>query len=312
MSTIADDSAGEGQQGVEPPDEAPKPNVRFADSVPDHEDHEESAAAPAEEAGAEEEEEVDPEAVVESSPDGKYSRYAEILGRGAYKTVYRAFDEEEGIEVAWNQVKVNVSMSKQEGDRLEQEINILKTLNNKHIIKLYQSWVDDDGRTYNFITELFTSGSLRQFRKKHKKLDMKAVKGWARQILRGLVFLHGHEPPIIHRDLKCDNIFVNGSMGQVKIGDLGLATVMLNAQKAQSVIGTPEFMAPELYEEHYDEKVDIYAFGMCLLELVTFEFPFKECQNSAQIFKKVISVRPSPGRTDMTFLRPLCALRGRT
>lgn len=53
----------------------------------------------------------------------------------------------------------------------------------------------------------------------------------------GLSYLHSHEPPIIHRDLKCDNIFVNGHLGEVKIGDLGLATVMQQAN-AKSVIGT--------------------------------------------------------------------------
>lgn len=55
--------------------------------------------------------------------------------------------------------------------------------------------------------------------------------------------------------------------------------------------GTPEFMAPELYEEEYNELVDIYAFGMCLLELVTFEYPYVECANAAQIYKKVTAVR---------------------
>ena len=53
------------------------------------------------------------------------------------------------------------------------------------------------------------------------------------------------------------------------------------------MLGTPEFMAPELYDESYDEKVDIYAFGMCLLEIFTKEVPYSECANPAQIFKKV-------------------------
>ena len=57
--------------------------------------------------------------------------------------------------------------------------------------------------------------------------------------------------------------------------------------------GTPEFMAPELYEEDYNELVDIYAFGMCLLELVTLEYPYMECSNAAQIYKKVVSVSGS-------------------
>lgn len=65
---------------------------------------------------------------------------------------------------------------------------------------------------------------------------MKAVKNWARQILRGLAYLHSQEPPIIHRDLKCDNIFINGNHGEVKIGDLGFATIM-QQPIARSVIG---------------------------------------------------------------------------
>lgn len=79
-----------------------------------------------------------------------------------------------------------------------------------------------------------------RYRKKHKYVEMKAIKGWARQILHGLVYLHSHKPPIIHRDLKCDNIFVNGNQGEVKIGDLGLAIVM-QQPTAQSVIGNIYF-----------------------------------------------------------------------
>lgn len=54
--------------------------------------------------------------------------------------------------------------------------------------------------------------------------------------------------------------------------------------------GTPEFMAPELYEEHYNELVDIYSFGMCLLEMLTSEYPYSECTNAAQIYRKVTTV----------------------
>lgn len=49
-------------------------------------------------------------------------------------------------------------------------------------------------------------------------------------------------------------------------------------------------MAPELYDENYNELADIYSFGMCMLEMVTFEYPYSECRNSAQIYKKVSSV----------------------
>lgn len=53
-------------------------------------------------------------------------------------------------------------------------------------------------------------------------------------------------------------------------------------------------MAPEMYEEKYDEAVDIYAFGMCILEMATSEYPYSECQNAAQIYRKVTNVRLRP------------------
>lgn len=50
-------------------------------------------------------------------------------------------------------------------------------------------------------------------------------------------------------------------------------------------------MAPELYEENYNELIDVYSYGMCVLEMITSEYPYSECTNPAQIYKKVISVR---------------------
>ncbi|XP_017982763.1 PREDICTED: probable serine/threonine-protein kinase WNK4 [Theobroma cacao] len=227
---------------------------------------------------------------VETDPSGRYGRFEEILGKGAMKTVYKAIDEVLGMEVAWNQVKLNeVLRSPEDLQRLYSEVHLLSTLNHDSIIRFYTSWIDVDRKTFNFITEMFTSGSLREYRKKYKRVDIRAIKNWARQILQGLVYLHGHDPPVIHRDLKCDNIFVNGHLGQVKIGDLGLAAILRGSKSAHSVIGTPEFMAPELYEEDYNELVDVYSFGMCVLEMLTSEYPYSECSNPAQIYKKVTS-----------------------
>ncbi|XWS13062.1 hypothetical protein CRYUN_Cryun36dG0005200 [Craigia yunnanensis] len=227
---------------------------------------------------------------VETDPSGRYGRFREVLGKGAMKTVYRAFDEVLGMEVAWNQVKLNdVFRSPEELQRLYSEVHLLKNLNHDSIIRFYASWIDIDHRTFNFITEMFTSGTLREYRQRYQRVDMRAVKNWARQILHGLAYLHGHDPPVIHRDLKCDNIFVNGHLGQVKIGDLGLAAILRGSQHAHSVIGTPEFMAPELYEEDYNELVDVYSFGMCVFEMLTSEYPYSECSNPAQIYKKVTS-----------------------
>ncbi|EHA8592483.1 hypothetical protein COCNU_contig69553323G000010 [Cocos nucifera] len=99
---------------------------------------------------------------VEVDPTGRYGRYNEILGRGASKAVYRAFDEYEGIEVAWNQVKLyDFLQSSADLERLYCEIHLLKTLKHKNIMKFYTSWVDTSKRNINFVTEMFTSGTLR-------------------------------------------------------------------------------------------------------------------------------------------------------
>mmetsp|Transcript_3436 Transcript_3436/g.13069 ORF Transcript_3436/g.13069 Transcript_3436/m.13069 type:complete len:1013 (-) Transcript_3436:1305-4343(-) len=216
----------------------------------------------------------------------RYSR-RELIGVGAFKTVYKAYDAEEGREVAWNQVKLS-NVKKQSREKILSEIAILEQLHHDRIMSIYDSWESEDGKCLVFITEIMSSGTLKDFLNKAKKIKMRNVKKWCTQILQGLHYLHKTDPhPIIHRDLKCDNIFMNGNRSEVKIGDLGLSISMKDKKFAVSVIGTPEFMAPELYDEHYTEKVDIYAFGMCVLEMVTGDYPYCECENPAQVYRRV-------------------------
>ena len=66
--------------------------------------------------------------------------------------------------------------------------------------------------------------------------SVKVIKSWCRQILQGLHYLHTLEPPMMHRDVKPDNIYINGNLGEVKIGDLGLATI-LATDCAQTMTG---------------------------------------------------------------------------
>ena len=79
----------------------------------------------------------------------------------------------------------------------------------------------------------------------------------------------------------------NGFGVQVKIGDLGLAAIVDKTHTAHTILGTPEFMAPELYTETYTESVDIYAYGMCVLEMVTREMPYTECESVMKIYTSV-------------------------
>ncbi|XP_040008841.1 serine/threonine-protein kinase WNK2 isoform X2 [Xiphias gladius] len=244
-------------------------------------------------ASEENEEEAEMKAV-STSPGGRFLKFDIELGRGSFKTVYKGLDTETWVEVAWCELQ-DRKLSKVERQRFKEEAEMLKGLQHPNIVRFYDFWESPlkGKKCIVLVTELMTSGTLKTYLKRFKVMKPKVLRSWCRQILKGLHFLHTRTPPIIHRDLKCDNIFITGPTGSVKIGDLGLATLKA-ASFAKSVIGTPEFMAPEMYEEHYDEAVDVYAFGMCMLEMATSEYPYSECQNAAQIYRKVTSgVKPA-------------------
>ncbi|XP_061909540.1 serine/threonine-protein kinase WNK2 isoform X2 [Entelurus aequoreus] len=245
-------------------------------------------------AASEETEEEAEMKAVSTSPGGRFLKFDIELGRGSFKTVYKGLDTETWVEVAWCELQ-DRKLSKVERQRFKEEAEMLKGLQHPNIVRFYDFWECPlkGKKCIVLVTELMTSGTLKTYLKRFKVMKPKVLRSWCRQILKGLHFLHTRTPPIIHRDLKCDNIFITGPTGSVKIGDLGLATLKA-ASFAKSVIGTPEFMAPEMYEEHYDEAVDVYAFGMCMLEMATSEYPYSECQNAAQIYRKVTSgVKPA-------------------
>lgn len=237
-----------------------------------------------------EKKEIDEDDAVQISPCGRYFKYAQEIGCGSFKTVFRGLDTQTGVAVAWCEL-LDKKVNKLERQRFREEADMLKKLQHPNIVRFFHYWEASVNKKRNIVlvTELMLSGTLKSYLRRFKKINPKVLKSWCRQILKGLYFLHSRLPPIIHRDLKCDNIFITGTTGSVKIGDLGLATLK-NRSFAKSVIGTPEFMAPEMYEEHYDEYVDVYAFGMCMLEMATSEYPYNECNAPAQIYKKVVSV----------------------
>ncbi|ORC91050.1 putative protein kinase [Trypanosoma theileri] len=214
------------------------------------------------------------------SSDGRYIRM-EFISRGRYKEVYAALDVEEGTQVAWSETRCTVGES---AELLLQEIFLLQQLSHPNLLHCSACWVETTRNCYVFITELMPSGTLKEYQKlmPQGRFHTKALVRYARQILSALQYLH--ERDIIHRDVKCSNIFVSGHQGEVKIGDLGLCTM---EGVGSDVVGTPEYMAPEIYEGQYSTAVDVWAFGMCVLEMATGKKAYNDCEDVGEIHRRV-------------------------
>lgn len=209
--------------------------------------------------------ENDEEEVAETDPEGRYYRYTEVVGKGRFKRIFKAFDTQIGIDVAWSKISAEPHhLSQEQLDAIVQEMTKGLELEHPNIIKCFKCWEDHESHCINLITELFTSGNLRQYRNLHKHLDLKAVKRMARQILKGLHYLHSMPEPVVHGDLRCDKIYVNGHSGEIKIGDLGLAT-LIPLRWEESDQEPPQ----NISNLTQDVRGDVFAFGLCMLELLT-------------------------------------------
>jgi WNK lysine deficient protein kinase len=221
------------------------------------------------------------------SPKGNFTKSDIIIGKGAYKTVYEGFNIKLGTKIAWNSIDIGF-LKDRDVNMIKNELITLNSFNNKceFIINFYGCWYNPKSTNLVFITELALSGTIKKFRNEMKVLSLEAIKRWFIQIFKGIKFLH--DKNIIHRDIKGDNIFINGNTGNIIIGDLGLSFTFKRLSD-NSVVGTPEFMAPEVFEGEYDNKIDIYALGLTLLEIYTNETPYKECNTVVQIWKNKIN-----------------------
>lgn len=219
-------------------------------------------------------------------PKGRFVCKGEIKGSGGCKTVYRGYDRVEGREVAWG--KVGLQFLNADGlNAALKEAEIMDGIRHPHMVKLLASWVDDKTSSLHLITELYT-GSLNSYIKLNGKPLPGIVRKWAKHICSALVYLHlGCSEPIAHRDVKCANVFVNNYTGDVALSDMGYFKHMRSARSA-SVTGTPEFMAPEVLGGRYGHKVDIYLFGMLLIELATLRKPFSKWRTVSHVYMAIL------------------------
>ncbi|KAJ8268454.1 hypothetical protein COCON_G00136260 [Conger conger] len=238
--------------------------------------------------GGKEEESEDESEILEESPCGRWQKRKEQLSQGnvpGIESASLAMDTEEGVEVVWNEIQFSdKKVFKALEDKIKEMFENLMQVEHPNIVKFHKYWLDtrETRARVIFITEYMSSGSLKQFLKKtkknHKSMNVKAWKRWCTQILSALSYLHSCDPPIIHGNLTCDNIFIQHN-GLIKIGSVWhrlFVNVFPEAVHGKVRHHRDEqrnlhFFAPEYGLAEDDYSIDIFSFGICALEMAVLE-----------------------------------------
>ncbi|KNA04803.1 hypothetical protein SOVF_196330 [Spinacia oleracea] len=221
--------------------------------------------------------------------DNKYMLGDEI-GKGAYGRVYKGLDLENGDFVAIKQVSLE-NIAQEDLNIIMQEIDLLKNLNHKNIVKYLGSLKT---RSHlHIILEYVENGSLANIIKPNKfgPFPEQLVAHYIAQVVEGLVYLH--EQGVIHRDIKGANILTTKE-GLVKLADFGVATKLTEADvNTHSVVGTPYWMAPEVIEmSGVCAASDIWSVGCTVIELLTCVPPYYDLQPMPALFRIVQDEHP--------------------
>ena len=208
------------------------------------------------------------------------------LGKGAFGSVYLVRRKEDSKIYAMKRVKMTQLNTKERENALN-EVRILASLNHKNIIGYKEAFFEEETQILNIVMEFAENGDLESKIKKNIKLKIpfleKEIWGFLIQIFKGLKYLHNNK--IMHRDLKCANIFLTKN-GTIKLGDMNVSKIvkmgMCNTQT-----GTPYYASPEVWaDKPYDYKSDVWSVGCILYELCALRPPFRG-QNLDQLFKNV-------------------------
>lgn len=212
------------------------------------------------------------------------------LGSGGMGIVYRAVYTKTGQTVALKVLSPDASGDAQVQQRFDREMDILKRLDHKNIVKYYGGGKLGNQRFYAM--ELMDGGSLDDALKKRSKLSWEQAIDVGKAVAQALE--HAHYYGIIHRDLKPANLFLSKE-GRLKLGDFGIArdTERTALTAAGKTVGTYAYMAPEQIsgKPPVSRKTDQYALGCVLFELLTGKPPF-EAENPASMLMQHLEVKP--------------------
>jgi len=229
-------------------------------------------------------------AEIDSSKLSKFKK----IGQGAMGVVYKA--KYHGSDVAVKQLPIIAADSEELG-QFEQEAKLMKKLRHPHLVNFYGCYQDETH--YSIVMEYVAGGSLDEILYDTQQPFTWYPTRWdvAHDIASAVSFLHSNQ--IIHRDLKSQNVLVyyEKDRTRAKIADVGIAKII--KQETISTMtknaGTPLWMAPEVIEAQgekkkitYDEKVDVYSYGIILSELINRNLPYSEVKNAFQIIPQVL------------------------
>jgi eukaryotic-like serine/threonine-protein kinase len=202
----------------------------------------------------------------------RISRYALLdrIGGNSTSTVYRAFDDTAQQYVAVKMIAADLQDDGEARERFYREVKVTAGLSHRNIVSVLD-FGEEDGRPF-LVMELLSGQPLAQ-RVRAGAVSLEEAVSMTRQLCAGLQA--AHDLAIVHRDIKPSNLFVTDG-GVLKILDFGLARLQASTLTANgSIVGTPEFMAPEQAEgRRVDHRADIFSAGAVSARLITGVSPF--------------------------------------
>lgn len=204
--------------------------------------------------------------------DNRYL-FKKFLGSGSFGEVWLAKDNETDLDVA---VKIYISVDQQGLNDFKKEFQLSFNLNHTNLLHAnYLGVCKEDNKPY-LVMPFCPDGSVT---KKAGKMDEKALWIFIRDVAAGLDYLHSQQPPIIHQDIKPDNILVLKN-GNYVISDFGISKQLKNTLRKSahlnSASGAVAYMGPERFSKQYQavKASDIWSFGVTIYELVYGDLPF--------------------------------------